>query len=64
MVKVVWTDNIFIERFWRTIKHENILIHSFHSASELKESVGIFIDNYNNKRLHQNLGYKQELRIN
>jgi len=34
-----WVDNIFIERFWRTIKHEHILIHSFNTASELRESV-------------------------
>lgn len=53
-----WADNVYIERFWRTIKHEHILLHSFDTVNELKESIGLFIDRYNNKRLHQSLGYK------
>ena len=24
-----WADNVIIERFWRTLKHEHILIHTF-----------------------------------
>lgn len=53
-----WTDNIFIERFWRTLKHEHIFLHSFETTSEAKRSIGSFIELYNNKRLHQSLGYK------
>jgi putative transposase len=53
-----WADNIIIERFWRTLKHENILLHVFDTVAELKESISTFIYKYNNRRLHQNLGYK------
>jgi len=53
-----WADNIIIERFWRTLKHEHILLHAFESAKEIKESIKKFIMVYNYKRLHQSLGYK------
>lgn len=53
-----WADNIIIERFWRTLKHEHILLHAFESVKEIKESIEGFIRVYNYKRLHQSLGYK------
>ncbi len=53
-----WIDNVIIERFWRTLKHEHILIHTFDTVVDLKQSVGRFIREYNEKRLHQSLGYK------
>ncbi len=53
-----WADNVFIERFWRTLKYEHILLHSFETVTVLKSSIGSFIDVYNNKRLHQSLNYK------
>ncbi len=53
-----WVDNVIIERFWRTLKHEHILIHTFDTVVELKQSIGRFIREYNEKRLHQSLGYK------
>lgn len=40
------------------MKHEHILIHTFDTVVELKQSVGRFIREYNEKRLHQSLGYK------
>jgi len=53
-----WADNVFIERFWRTLKHEHVLIYAFESVSEMKTSIGHFIKIYNYRRLHQSLGYK------
>jgi putative transposase len=53
-----WADNIIIERFWRTLKHEHVLLHAFESIKEIKESIGKFINMYNFRRLHQTLGYK------
>jgi putative transposase len=52
-----WADNIYIERFWRTLKHEHVLLHVFTSVPELKQSLSKFIAHYNNKRLHQSLRY-------
>lgn len=56
--KGAWVDNVFIERFWRTIKYEHILLYSFETIRELRRSIGSFIEMYNRRRLHQSLGYK------
>ncbi len=53
-----WADNIFIERFWRTLKHAHVLLHAFETVNDAKASIGAFIQKYNTKRLHQSLGYK------
>ncbi len=49
-------DNIFIERFWRTLKYEEVYTRSYESVWECKKSIGEFIKKYNTQRLHQSLG--------
>lgn len=51
-------DNIFIERFWRTLKYEDIYIRQYSSVKECREGVSRFIQFYNSQRIHQSLGYK------
>lgn len=58
-----WADNIIIERFWKTLKYENILLYVFDTVLELKNSIGRFIHEYNHERFHQNLGYKTPAEI-
>ena len=53
-----WADNNFIELFWRTLKHEHVLLYCFETLKAARDSIGRFIDLYNHKRLHQSLGYK------
>jgi putative transposase len=53
-----WADNIIIERYWRTIKYEHILLHDYSSMKEARQSIGEYIEKYNNRRLHQSLQYK------
>lgn len=53
-----WADNIIIERYWRTIKYEHILLHDYSSMKEARQSIGAYIEKYNNRRLHQSLQYK------
>jgi putative transposase len=48
-------DNIFIERFWRTLKYEEVYTKSYESVWECKRSIGEFIDKYNTRRLHESL---------
>ncbi|MBP7282114.1 MAG: IS3 family transposase [Leptospiraceae bacterium] len=50
-------DNIFIERLWRTLKYENIYRHSFETVQELMDSLRIYFNYYNRKRIHQSLNY-------
>jgi putative transposase len=51
-------DNIFIERFWRSLKYEEVYIKDYENGIEARESIREYINRYNNKRIHQALGYK------
>jgi len=51
-------DNICIERFWRTIKYEEIYLNDYKSMSELRYSIDNYIVKYNSRRLHSALGNK------
>ncbi len=53
-----WADNIIIERFWRSLKYEDILINEYETAQEVQGAIKAYIELYNNKRLHQSLGYR------
>ena len=53
-----WADNIWIERFWRTIKYCNIFMHGAETVKELKVLVQKFIKYYNEERLHSVHSYK------
>lgn len=48
-------DNIWIERFWRTIKQEHIYLNPAETVKELRSGIGGFIKFYNYKRPHQSL---------
>jgi len=47
-----WVDNVLIERFWRTIKYEDIYLHSYENGHELQKGVAAFICRYNSDRPH------------
>jgi putative transposase len=51
-------DNICIERFWRTIKYEEIYLNDYKSMSELRYSIDNYIQKYNSRRLHSAIGNK------
>jgi putative transposase len=50
-------DNIFTERLWRTLKHENIYLQDYASFSEAHAGLGRYIAFYNDARPHQSLEY-------
>jgi putative transposase len=50
-------DNIFIERLWRTVKVEEVYLRDYQTAAEATYNLGRYFELYNNKRLHQALGY-------
>jgi putative transposase len=51
-------DNIFTERFWRTLKYEEIYINDYQSFDDAQQSIAQYMDIYNNERLHQSLNYR------
>jgi len=56
-------DNIAIERFFRSLKYENIYINEYNDVKELKEGINKYIEFYNLRRLHQTLNYKTPAEI-
>jgi putative transposase len=52
------TDNIYIERFWRTIKYEHIYIRPSSTVDQLWKGIIWYIEWYNNTRRHSELDYK------
>ena len=53
-----WADNIIIERWFRTLKYEDVYIKEYPSMSDLKVGCGLFINFYNTTRWHSALSYK------
>ena len=50
-------DNIFIERFWRSLKYEWLHLWVFEDGHQLHHAVAEYTDRYNHKRSHQSLEY-------
>ena len=48
-------DNIPIERFWRTIKYEEVYLKTYETVAEAKQAISAYIDWYNHKRYHSGL---------
>ncbi len=57
------TDNICIERFWRSAKVEKIYLNEYDRVSTLKSDIGDYIEFYNKKRFHETLEYKKPMNV-
>ena len=57
-------DNIVTERFFRSIKYEDLYINEYESPAELIRAVDHYIRFYNSKRPHQSLAYKTPNEVN
>jgi len=51
-------DNIFVERLWRTVKYEEVSLKDYASMGEAVVGLRDYFRFYNEKRLHQALGYR------
>ena len=48
-------DNIPIERFWRTIKYEEVYLKTYESVPQARREIAAYIDWYNHQRRHSGL---------
>jgi len=53
-----YTDNIFVERLWRSIKYEEVYLKAYQNGTEARKGIGAYLDFYNRERPHQPLGYR------
>jgi putative transposase len=49
------TDNIFIERLWRSVKYEEVYLHAYETGLELFKGLKRYFDFYNQERRHTSL---------
>jgi len=50
-------DNIFVERLWRSVKHEDVYLKGYATLPELLLGLTEYFVFYNSERAHQALGY-------
>ncbi|WP_372365041.1 IS3 family transposase [Candidatus Uabimicrobium sp. HlEnr_7] len=50
-------DNVIIERFWRSLKYEEVFLNEYHTVEQAKLAIREYIQFYNNERIHQSLDY-------
>lgn len=51
-------DNIFVERLWRNVKHEDVYLKGYASMGELTTGLAEYFAFYNGERPHQSLGHQ------
>jgi putative transposase len=58
-----WMDNVFIERLWRSLKHEDVYLKGYGDGREARAGIGEWINFYNTMRLHQAHGYRTPMAV-
>ena len=53
-----WADNIMIERWFRTLKQEEIYINEYRNPKELRIGIAGYIEKYNAVRPHEAIDYR------
>lgn len=50
-------DNILVERFWRSLKYEEVYLKEYRNYEDALEGIGNYIEHFNNYRPHSTLNY-------
>src|SRR5215813_7756232 len=50
-----WRENVFLERFWRSVKYEEVYLRAYDSVDEARASLSRYIHFYNSHRPHSSL---------
>ena len=58
-----WMDNVFIERLWRSLKHEDVYLKAYADGREARMGIGAWIGFYNGSRPHQALGNRTPMAV-
>jgi len=53
-----YSDNLFIERLWRSVKYEEVYLKAYQDAREARVGIGEYFRFYNTTRPHQSLDYR------
>jgi putative transposase len=58
-----WMDNVFIERLWRSLKHEDIYLKGYTDGREARAGIASWIGFYNSRRPHQALSNRTPMAV-
>ena len=58
-----WMDNVFIERLWRSLKHEDIYLKGYADGREAYSGIAAWFAFYNTGRPHQALGNRTPMAV-
>ena len=58
-----WMDNVFIERLWRSLKHEDIYLKGYADGREARAGIASWIAFYNTRRPHQALANRTPMAV-
>lgn len=50
-----WRDNVFIERFWWSLKHEEVYLRAYENLWHARSSIETYMNYYNDQRYHTSL---------
>ena len=50
-----WRDNVFVDRFWRSVKYERVYLKAYDSVSAARTDIAQYIDGFNKHRPHSSL---------
>jgi putative transposase len=56
--KGAWRDNLFVERLWRTVKYDEVVLKAYDSVGQARAELARFIEFYNTRRPHSSLNRK------
>lgn len=56
--RIRWADNIMIERWFRSLKTEQLYPNEYRTPRELRQLINQYVEDYNSIRPHEALGYK------
>jgi putative transposase len=56
-------DNIFVERLWQSVKHEDVYLKGYANMPELQMGLTEYFEFYNTERTHQSLNYNTPDRV-
>lgn len=52
-----WKDNVFIERFWRTLKYEEVYLKAYTDLNDARAHLDAYLSYYNTQRTHSSLNH-------
>jgi putative transposase len=56
-------DNVFTERFWRSVKYEEVYLADYESPRAAHGGLAAYFEFYNHQRPHQALDYRTRAEV-